>query len=1017
MTNKTEAAKFTDAAGKAAASTDSAPVGSLWGAESAEKTEREQSRSRNREKRGIAAVLSFLSEMAEQAERVFGAAGRVGYGEDGSGGGIAQTPSQKKRAEERRSETKRQTERAFRRAVRSLVRRAAVILAAFFFSGAILAYEAQPIGIAWVCAAAGAALPAAAAGVLLALLCGSYGEGAGLYTGALLLAVGVRYAAGRFLCEGEGQMGFGSGRSGHRGNHRTSYEDDPDDADSRFPDNGIPGEGNGTAVTAAGLLARLGRAVFPSGVFAQTTGMRVGISVLSACPIAAGLLLGTAETAKAVCASGFVLCIIPAFTWLFCGIFDRGRSAPAHREGGIGALCYALTASVSGIVFFGFSLRFLCAHALTLYISKKGGYLRGGLCGLICGFACDVLYAPAYALIGAVSGLLWNIHTGPAVLFSLFAGSAYAVYVGAFSAIRSVIPEMIAVTAIAYPAARYLPAMLKKIGIAAWFTEDEARTIPPCTKEDDDAVTPEQLGMPGLAEQLDTLSGILNGLSATFYHLSDRQKKPGLYEIRQLCETTADRYCAHCAHHNLCWEKEFSSTADAMGRITLCIHRKGRAEAGAAFAPLDRRCPNLQKMLAAMNDAAAVLCEEKITKDKTEVAAADYEGMAGLLRASAAETAHACEKDTALSKRLGRAMGRMGFCARDVAVYGKRRRTVVARGIDLGFVTAGEGARGFPVGRTPTGMDTLLGTEELREAFSALAGVRYGAPEYSLWSGGAELVMTMHACPKVSVKSGCWGEKKAGEEVTGDVLTLFANRSDCFYALVCDGMGSGREASVTAQISTLFLEKLLSVSCAKGAALNLLNGYLRSRCGECSATVDLCEIDMITGEAHFVKCGAAASYLLRGDSMFRIASSTMPLGILREVSAEETAFMLDDGDLLLFFSDGVCGECEDASWIPAEIKRAKEEYARRKARERYIREDARAEVAADDSACTGGAAEQGGPSANERREKQRERLLGPLDYIARSVGEAAKTRIGRQDDMTVIAVEIEMEEVKPGESA
>lgn len=1007
MTNKTEAAKYTDAAGKAAASTDSAPAGSLWGAESAEKTEREQNRSRDREKRGIASLLSFLSE---QAERVFGAADNAGYGEDG-GSGITRTPSQKKRAEERRSETKRQTERAFRRAVRILVRRAAVILAAFFFSGAILAYEAQPIGIAWVCAAAGAALPAAAAGVLLALLCGAYGEGAGLYTGALLLAVGVRYAAGRFLCEGEGQTGFGSGRSGHRGSHRMINEDDPDD--------GIPGDENASAVTAAGLLARLGRAVFPSGVFAQTIGMRVGISVLSACPIAAGLLLGTAETARAVCASGFVLCIIPAFTWLFCGISDRGHSTPAHREGGIGALCYALTASVSGIVLFGFSLRFLCAHALTLYISQKGGYLRGGLCGLICGFACDVLYAPAYALIGAVSGLLWNIHMGPAVLLSLFAGSAYAVYVGAFSAIRSVIPEMIAVTAIAYPAARYLPVMLKKSGLAAWLADEEARTIPPCTKEDDDAVTPEQLGMPGLAEQLDTLSGILNGLSATFYHLSDRQKKPGLYEIRQLCETTADRYCAHCAHHNLCWEKEFSSTADAMGRITLCIHRKGRAEAGEAFAPLDRRCPNLQKMLAAMNDAAAILCEEKITKDKTEVAAADYEGMAGLLRASAAEAAHACEKDTALSKRLGRAMGRMGFCAKDVAVYGKRRRTVVARGIDLGFVTAGEGARGFPVGRTPAGMDMLLGTEELREAFSALAGVRYGAPEYSLRSGGAELVMTMHACPKVSVKSGCWGEKKAGEEVTGDVLTLFANRSDCFYALVCDGMGSGREASVTAQISTLFLEKLLSVSCAKGAALNLLNGYLRSRCGECSATVDLCEIDMITGEAHFVKCGAAASYLLRGDSMFRIASSTMPLGILREVSAEETAFMLDDGDLLLFFSDGVCGECEDASWIPAEITRAKEEYARRKARERYIREDACAAKAEADAADggTGGASEQDGASVNERREKQRERLLGPLDFIARELGEAAKTRIGRQDDMTVIAVEIEMEEVKPGESA
>ena len=95
----------------------------------------------------------------------------------------------------------------------------------------------------------------------------------------------------------------------------------------------------------------------------------------------------------------------------------------------------------------------------------------------------------------------------------------------------------------------------------------------------DGILSPELLGVPPLAVQLDTLSGILMGLSSTFYHLSDRTRKPGLFEVRQLCESISDRYCASCAHRALCWEEDFSSTADAMGRITLCIHRKGRAEA------------------------------------------------------------------------------------------------------------------------------------------------------------------------------------------------------------------------------------------------------------------------------------------------------------------------------------------------------------------------------------------------------------------------------------------------------
>ena len=941
--------------------------------------------------------------------------------------------------------------------IRRIGRWAIAFILTAVLSGAVLAYEVQPLGIAFLCAAGAELIPfaTAGAGMLVSVLGGAYGERGGLYLGAFLLAVGIRYAAGRFLCSvsdtpstHKRSGGFGIAK-GH--GKRYLYAEDADvwegEDEMKVGEADIsPGHGFTSGGTVSGenfpawaaTLMRIRTFLFPDGVFAQTTGVCVGISVLAACPVAVGFLLGTAETVRGICAAGFVLCSVPIFTWLFCGLGRRG-TFPAHREGAVGALCYALTASAGGGMLLGFSVKLLLAQAITLYISKKNGYLRGGLCGLLCGFACDALYAPAYALIGAVSGLLFSIHAAPAVILSCLAGAAYAVYVGEFAAIRSVIPEMVAVSAAAYPLIRYLPETLQKTGALGWLKENGFLSRPGngnCTggagteaqsSEDavmqSDSITPEQLGIPGLAEQLDALSGILSGLSATFDHLSERQKKPGLYEIRQMCESTADRYCLSCEKHDLCWEEEFSSTADAMGRITLCIHRKGRADAAAAeaFAPLDRRCPSLPKMLSAMNDAAASLCEEKITKDKTGVAAEDYDGMAKLLRASAEEAARAGIRDPALSGRLGRAMHRMGFHARDVSVYGARRRTVIARGVDLGqgmrdggLIAGGMGGEN---GVTYENGELLLGTEELREAFSALSGVKYRSPEYSVSAGGREIVMTMHACPKVAVKSGCWGEKKAGEEITGDVMTLFANRADYFYALLCDGMGSGREASVTAQISALFLEKLLSVSCAGGAALNLLNSYLRSRAGECSATVDLCEIDMITGEARFLKCGAAATYLLRGDSMFRIASQTMPLGILREVTAEETSFPLCSGDTLLFFSDGVCGECEDASWISAALARAKEDYARAyalgKRRCSARREAACAAVQKEDAipdpAQTENVqAEAAGAESQPGAEAQK--LLAPLDFYAKALGETAKARIGRQDDMTVIVMEVEVEE-------
>ncbi len=875
-------------------------------------------------------------------------------------------------------------ERRVRAFVRGICRLLAVLLLGALFASAYLAYDMQPLGIAFVCAST-TSLPAVAVGAIISYMQG--GNTRGLYLSALVLCIGIRYAIGRFLCVVSDRRIREAGAGRYR---------------IRAGDEG-------------GSLAWLGRAILPSGVFTQSTALRVGVGVIAACPIAAGLVLGAEETVRAVMSALFLLCAIPIFTYLFCGFFDLvwedggqrdgALTSAARREGGIGAVCYALTASMGGVLFFGFSLRMLCAHAITLYISKRGGYLRGGLCGLLCGFACDAFYAPAYALIGAVSGLFFTVHAAPAVVLSLCAGAAYAVYIGEFAAIRSVVPEMAVVSAAAYPMMRYLPQMLSGLRTEGHSEEKRGGAAVPYTNEEK-LPSPQILGIGTLAEELDVLSGILMGLSATFYHLSDRVKRPTLQEIRQICETTAESYCAGCAQHEVCWKKEFSSTADAMGRITLCIHRKGRAEMSAAFAPLDRRCPSLQNMLAAMNEGAAVLCEEKITTDKTEVAAQDYEGMAKLLRASAEENASATAKDTVLSGRMERAMARIGFRAKEVAVYGKRRRTVVATGVDLGMC-AGRG-------------ELLLGSEDVRQAFSALAGVRYQPPDYRLTDGGRTLVMTMRAQPKLSVRCGSWGEKRAGEEVTGDVVTLFANRSDYFYALVCDGMGSGRDASVTAQIASLFLEKLLSVSRAKGAILNLLNGFLRSRAGEISATVDLCEIDLITSEARFIKCGAAPSYLLRGENLFRVASGTVPVGILREVSAEETALTLSGGDMLLFFSDGVVGEYEDAAWISETVKKALEDYEKRRVQNRFRRLTEDRALGGETAVHRAVSGERGDViplSAEETKEHVSGGEIGQSGtdaapdslpaYIASALGAYAAKRVGRGDDMTVAVVMVD----------
>ena len=84
---------------------------------------------------------------------------------------------------------------------------------------------------------------------------------------------------------------------------------------------------------------------------------------------------------------------------------------------------------------------------------------------------------------------------------------------------------------------------------------------------------------------------------------------------------------------------------------------------------------------------------------------------------------------------------------------------------------------------------------------------------------------------------------------------------------------------------------------------------------ECSATVDLLEFDLITGEAAFYKGGAAPSYVYRDDNLFKLRSNSVPLGIIKELNTKKISLTLDDGDIVVMVSDGVTQSKDECPWL------------------------------------------------------------------------------------------------------
>ena len=84
---------------------------------------------------------------------------------------------------------------------------------------------------------------------------------------------------------------------------------------------------------------------------------------------------------------------------------------------------------------------------------------------------------------------------------------------------------------------------------------------------------------------------------------------------------------------------------------------------------------------------------------------------------------------------------------------------------------------------------------------------------------------------------------------------------------------------------------------------------------ECSATVDLLEFDLITGEAAFYKGGAAPSYVYRDDNLFKLRSNSVPLGIIKELDTKKISIDVGSDDLIVMVSDGVTQSKDECPWL------------------------------------------------------------------------------------------------------
>ncbi len=180
------------------------------------------------------------------------------------------------------------------------------------------------------------------------------------------------------------------------------------------------------------------------------------------------------------------------------------------------------------------------------------------------------------------------------------------------------------------------------------------------------------------------------------------------------------------------------------------------------------------------------------------------------------------------------------------------------------------------------------------------------------------VVMSLESAPKYDIIFGVARACKDNGDSCGDNYSLLRLGGNRFLLAICDGMGSGEVAGDMSQKAMELIENFYRAQFDSEIILSSVNRLLSLRATDTFSTIDVCLIDMATSLVDFVKLGACESYIKHSDTITKIESGALPVGVLDKVSPKITKTSLTFGDMVVLVSDGIVdsmGENELQSFI------------------------------------------------------------------------------------------------------
>lgn len=385
------------------------------------------------------------------------------------------------------------------------------------------------------------------------------------------------------------------------------------------------------------------------------------------------------------------------------------------------------------------------------------------------------------------------------------------------------------------------------------------------------------------------LADKLYSVGDVFYDMSKNLERfaatNGDYSPEKLAREISKSYCARCGDREACFAQLGGDTSSVLEPMASAALNRGKVTILDMPPFITGRCSKMHNLASVINGAGEAYKKRKREESESllskRMMSEQFAGVALILDSLAGE----CSEQVSFMSEEGEALIaellRHNIIASDAVITGEDAEIKAALTV-----------------RSSDADKAILPKIVSRR-------LRTKLEVSSVVPRGDRSIVHLESAPLFELAYGTAERKRSGEDVSGDSKTILCpSRRRRLFAL-SDGMGSGAEAGEASREAISMVENFYRANFDSAIMLSLINKLLGMGGNERFSSLDIAVIDTVSGVMDSIKLGSADSFIIRGDSIERIACSAPPAGILDKVEPLTTRLQLFDGDMVLMMSDGV----------------------------------------------------------------------------------------------------------------